>query len=123
MRQPEPFGALFGELQLALSRSRLDPYLSQSPQPNQLDLEKSFGNYLWNLALCESLYPSLHGIEVALRNGIHDAASKKFSDEFWFKSHLVGYEKDIIEKMGDDFSRRNIQATPGKYVAECNFGF
>ena len=116
MRQPE----LFYELQRALSNSRLEPYLAQNPRRN---MEESLGIYLWNLALCESLYPSLHGIEVALRNSIHDAASEKFNDEFWFKSQLVGYERDTIERMGDSFSSRNIEATSGKYISECNFGF
>ena len=116
MRQPE----LFSELRRALSPSRLEPYLSQGAER---DMEVALATYLWNLALCESLYPSLHGIEVALRNSIHDAASEKFSNEFWFTSHLVGYEKEAIEKMGQAFSQRKIKATPGKYIAECNFGF
>lgn len=94
--------------------------MSQSTQRN---MELGLATYLWNLALGESLYPSLHGIEVTLRNSIHDAASEKFGTEFWFTSHLVGYEKEAIEKMGQAFSRRNIKATPGKYIAECNFGF
>ena len=116
MRQPE----LFSELQRALSHSRLEPYLSQSPQR---EMAESFGIYLWNLALCESLYPALHGIEIALRNSIHDAASRKFGSKFWFASHLVGYEKATIERLRQDFSRRNMDVIPGNYISECNFGF
>ncbi|MDE2778985.1 MAG: hypothetical protein OXI91_04820 [Chloroflexota bacterium] len=116
MRQTE----LFSDLQRALSGNRLEPYLSQS---TQRDTDVALATYLWNLALCESLYPSLHGIEVSLRNSIHDTASRKFGNEFWFTSHLVGREKENIEKIGQGFSRRNIEATPGKYVSECNFGF
>ena len=116
MRQPQ----VFSELQRALSTGRLEPYLSQS---TQRDMDVALATYLWNLDLSESLYPSLHGIEVALRNSIHEAASEKFNSEFWFASHLVGYEKETIDKIGQEFSRRNIRATPGKYIAECNFGF
>lgn len=116
MRQSQPFG----ELQRALSSNRLEPYLSQSTQP---DMDAALATYLWNLALCESLYPSLHGIEVSLRNSIHDTASSKFGSEFWFTSHLVGREKETIEQIGNDFSSRKIEANPGKYIAECNFGF
>lgn len=94
--------------------------MSQSTQP---DMAAALATYLWNLALCESLYPSLHGIEVSLRNSIHDTASSKFGGEFWFTSHLVGREKETIEKIGNDFSSRKIEANPGKYIAECNFGF
>ena len=116
MRQTEPFG----DLQRALSSSRLEPYLSLN---TRRDTDVALATYLWNLALCESLYPSLHGIEVSLRNSIHDTASSKFGNEFWFTSHLVGREKENIEKIGKDFFRRNIEATPGKYISECNFGF
>ncbi len=110
----------FSYLQRALSAGRLEPYLSQSTQP---DMAVALATYLWNLALCESLYPSLHGIEVSLRNSIHDTASSKFGNEFWFTSRLAGHEKETIEKIGLDFSRRNIEARPGNYVSECNFGF
>ena len=92
-------------------------------QGTQRDMDVALSTYLWNLALCESLYPSLHGIEVSLRNSIHDTASSKFGNELWFTSLLVGREKETIEKIGNDFSRRNIEATPGKYISECNFGF
>lgn len=27
-------------------------------------------NYFWNFALCESLYPTLHAVELALRNEV-----------------------------------------------------
>ena len=47
----------------------------------------------------------------------------KFGNEFWFTSLLVGREKQAIEKISEDFSRRSIEPTPGKYVSECNFGF
>ena len=116
VRQTEPFG----ELERSLSSNRLEPYLNQSAQP---DMDMALATYLWNLALCESLYPSMHGIEVSLRNSIHDTASSHFGNEFWFTRHLVGREKETIDKIGYDFSRRNIEATPGRYVSECNFGF
>ena len=116
MRQTEPFA----DLLRALSSNRLEPYLRHSAQRN---MDMALATYLWNSALCESLYPSLHGIEVSLRNSIHEAASSKFGNEFWFKGYLIGREKATIEKIDEDFSRRRIEATPGKYISECNFGF
>ena len=83
----------FSELQRAVSDGRLEPYLRHSPNG---DVAQAFATYLWNLALCESLYPALQGIEVTLRNSIHSAASSEFGDEFWFKSQLIGYERKQI---------------------------
>ncbi len=110
----------FREFRRAVSHSRLEPYINHSPNG---DAAQAFGTYLWNLTLCESLYPALQGIEVALRNNLHDAACEEFGDEFWFKSQLIGYEKKQIEEIGEKFAKLKVQATPGRYIAECNFGF
>ena len=77
-------------LQEGISRGRLEPYLN-----GKRSLQESFGLYLWNVALCESLYPCLNSIEIALRNAIHDAASSNFGDEYWFLTRLFGKEKAI----------------------------
>ena len=73
--------------------------------------------------MCESLYPALQGIEVALRNSVNDAASAEFGDEFWFKSQLTGYEKKRIDEIDEKITESKVKATPGRYIAECNFGF
>ena len=110
----------FSEFQRATSRSRLEPYLNHSPNRDEA---QAFGTYLWNLALCESLYPALQGVEIALRNAIHDTASAEFEDEFWFKSQLTGYEKKQIEEIEKGFAKLKTPVTPGRFIAECNFGF
>ena len=110
----------FSELQRAVSEGWLEPYLRHSPNG---DAAQAFATYLWNLALCESLYPALQGIEVTLRNSIHGAASAEFGDEFWFKTQLIGYEKKQIEDIDKRFSNQKTLATAGRYIAECNFGF
>lgn len=73
--------------------------------------------------MCESLYPALQGVEVALRNAIHDAASAEFEDEFWFKSQLTGYERKRIEEIEKRFAKLKTRVTSGRIIAECNFGF
>ena len=110
----------FQEFRRAVSGSRLAPYLNQVADGDEA---QAFGAYLWNLALCESLYPSLHGIEVALRNSIHGAASQKFGTEFWFHYQLTGHEKEQIEKLDQDFKALGVSVEPGRYIAECTFGF
>ena len=86
----------FQEFQQAVSAKRLKPYLDNTPK---VDEAQAFAAYLWNLALCESLYSSLNSLEVALRNSIHSSASKEFGDEFWFKSRLIDHEKEKIDKL------------------------
>ena len=46
----------FSEFQRAISTERLKPYLNYSPNGDQA---QAFALYLWNISLCESLYPSL----------------------------------------------------------------
>ena len=110
----------FREFRRAVSDSRLGSYLNHSSIGDEV---QAFGVYLWNLALCESLYPALQGIEVALRNSVNDAASAEFGDEFWFKSQLTGYEKKRIDEIDEKITESKVKATPGRYIAECNFGF
>ena len=110
----------FQEFRRALSETRLQPYLDSTPNGDEA---QACGLYLRNLSLCESLYPVLHGTEVALRNSIHDAASAEFGDEFWFKSQLTGYEKKRIDEIDEKITELKVQATPGRYIAECSFGF
>lgn len=57
----------------ALSNRRLDAYGMGRPDDEKL------ANYFWNLALCEALYPSLHGHEIVLRNALFDAGATVFT--------------------------------------------
>ena len=41
-------------------------------------------NYLWNVALAESLFCSLNAVEVALRNGLHNALTQHFGTAVWY---------------------------------------
>ena len=54
-------------------------------------------NYYWNICLCESLYPTLSAVEVALRNTIHAAISTQFKDHWFDNQELV--LKDEHEKV------------------------
>ncbi len=60
-------GENLGELERILSPERLAPYRSAT----EGDLERAIRLYEQNVALSESLYGILQGLEVALRNSIH----------------------------------------------------
>ena len=87
------------QLSRILSPERLDAY-RQRLSPSISD-EALLRAYLWNMALAESLYPSLQTLEVALRNAIHDAVQRAVSS-------LTHQQKP---------------QDAGRIVAELSFGF
>jgi len=87
----------FSILTTAISRNRFTPYINNNPN-NQ---SEAYGTYLWNIALCESLYPALNCLEISLRNSIHDAAVQDFGVDDWFKRHLHPNELEPLNKLAN----------------------
>ncbi len=81
--------------------------------------------YLWNIALCEALYPSLNTVEVALRNQIHYVLTGKFGNEEWYDLDGFLHENEIdkVKESRDKLRKRNKLLKPGRIIAEMNFGF
>ena len=52
--------------------------------------------HVWNIALCESLYPALHAFELSLRNRIHQVALRHFGSEDWFEGRLKTQEEEML---------------------------
>ena len=107
------------DLHLPLSQVRLETYRPQDGS----DLEM-VTNYFWNIDLAEAMMPSLHAVELALRNSIHTAFSTHYGTEMWF------YERDLLEPgqlgqfaqaLGKVAKRPHPRA--GRLVAELTFGF
>jgi len=120
-------------LQRAFSRERLMSY-----RPAGGDDVETAANYLWNIALCEALYPTLQVIEVALRNSMHNAASALLGTPYWFDPPFMNGPKRTIQRDQVAAARENWSknerrkhprgsvlppATPGQLVAELMFGF
>ncbi|CCF83444.1 Abi family protein [Nitrolancea hollandica] len=106
-------------LYLPVSSERLEAY-----RPiDGCDLEMVI-NYYWNLCLCESLYPTLSAVEVALRNTIHTAISTQFGDH-WFDNQKIVLkdEHKNASKARDKLQKHRRPETPGRIVAELSFGF
>ncbi len=70
----------------SLSIDRLKSYEILCPNKENMDI---IGAYHWNLLISQTLYPFIHSIEIALRNSIHQAASQKFENEFWFENVVI----------------------------------
>jgi hypothetical protein len=91
--------------------------------PNKLEGE-ILGAYHWNLLICQTLYPFIHSVEIALRNSIHQAATQKFNTEFWFNEVVIdGKSKSILNDTKEDLVKRHNQLTASDIVASLTFGF
>jgi len=111
----------YTSIQTSLSTERLSAYGADRPGP-----EVVLARYLWNMALCESLYSPLQLCEVALRNSIHHYLTRLFGREDWFDDpsfQLVPWAMDEVQKAKDKISRTGKTVTAGRVVAELQFGF
>jgi hypothetical protein len=113
-----------------LSRERLEGGYGGSdlPRPDVLT------RYLWNMALCEALYPSLHAIEAALRNTLFSAGEGVYPLTATPRHDQIACWLDIPGiLMGDETKRvavvksrlRDVDTPldPSRVVAELTPGF
>jgi len=110
-------------LRKGVSTPRLDAYSARGVAPEFVDI---YSHYLWNIALCESLYPALQTLEIVLRNNIHDALSHQFGTPRWYEPSatiLQGPELRRVDDAKQDLMREGKPVTPGRVVAELSFGF
>jgi hypothetical protein len=97
------------------------------------DDEEVLARYLWNIALCEALYPSLHFLEVGLRNVIFEAAAATYpvgtgaggAAGSWLEHPgiLHADEARVVRAARQRLSRRGKPCEAGGLVAELSFGF
>jgi hypothetical protein len=108
------------ELYVPLSQVRLESYRHEAD--SDLDM---LTNYFWNIDLAESLVPSLHAVELAVRNSIHATLTAHFDDELWFyKPGVLGWGQiGQLANALENLSRKRAEPTPGRIVAALTFGF
>lgn len=112
--------ATFFELLVkAISETRLAPYRQDSDNSNLT----CHARYLWNTLLSESLYPSLQGLEVSLRNSVHDAITKTLGSEYWFSKILAPQEQRVLEEVKGRLRHQRKSSDVGQLVASSSFGF
>ena len=102
----------------AVSVSRLSPYLNQGATT-----QDSLAYYLWNSALSESLYPVLQGLEVTLRNSLHDSIAHSHDTEDWFELILVGQENRVFSAVSGRLNSSGKVPVPDDIVAALPLGF
>ncbi len=112
----------FEKFEHAIAAERLDAY-RHGDNANPLT---ATARYLWNIALCESLYSPLQMIEVALRNAIHQTLSERANQENWYEHTsclMLTQQIDQLNHAMSKLKNDGKQETPGRVVAELNFGF
>jgi len=110
----------FNEVETALAVERLDAFRLDGASPLI-----ALARYLWNMALCESLYSPLQMAEVVLRNRIHACLTEQFSAEDWYTTAglLLPWQEALVDEAMKKFSADGKSAPPGQIVAELHFGF
>ncbi len=106
----------------ALSRPRFEAYRGSAAST---DLE-CLTRYVWNVALCEALYPTIQHLEVALRNAIHGACTREFGSELWFDIPSIIDDPMTLRIIADAKGKLTRTSKPiegGRVVAELHFGF
>ena len=113
----------FEKIQPALAVERLDAYRQDQAEPLV-----ALARYLWNMALCESLYPPLQMVEIALRNALQRSLESHFRSPYWYdvpscwQLLTITQQSQIVEAK-QNLARQNKLLGPGRIVAELTFGF
>lgn len=103
--------------------------MAYSPQKDR-DSVDAVARYFWNMALASALLPSIHILEVCVRNALFDVGVKQTrgrtlifrSVRCWLDAGLLEQrERDEVEKV----TRRLTpgRQTPGHLIGELSFGF
>ena len=105
------------QLEVFLSKERLSSYAKATP-------EETIKNYERNTILSEALYGLLQGVEIAVRNSIHNALTTGLSHSDWYS--YIPWQKpelDALDQAKDKLVRRGKVLAAGAIVAELPFGF
>jgi abortive infection bacteriophage resistance protein len=107
------------KLVVSVSEDRLSTYLKLLPVK---DLGEALKLYVYNTQLSESFYFPLQGLEVSLRNAIHNELSAHYGADWLYSGSMILHypqEAKIMEALKKLYPVRN----PSKVVAELNLGF
>ena len=116
---PFSYSAQFlASIERTVSKERLGRYLKATNQ----DWVKAVELYEYNVALSEMLFGYLHGLEVAVRNAMHQALTNGYNTPHWYDHAPIGsYLHDKFVKKAKQEAGPGAPA--GKVVAELSFGF
>jgi len=85
--------------------------------------------YLWNCALCEGFFFSLHMAEIVSRNALHNGLMKRCGDDLWYKHTtflgLLGerFKNELTEALDREREQHGKRLTSHHLVSALTFGF
>ena len=105
---------------MMLAPERLDAYRQDGAPP-----VTTLARYLWNMALCESLYSPLQMAEIALRNSLHQFLTVRYQNPAWYDviTGLPTWQHNQLAEARQKLADAGKPITPGRMVAELHFGF
>lgn len=106
-----------------LSSERIGAYRDRINDDTDINL---FAHYAWNMALSESLYPTLQILEVALRNTIHRAICENLGQTNWYDNgNIINSDRDrgAINKAQKNLIMTKKPIEPNQLITELTFGF
>jgi hypothetical protein len=110
----------FKQVEAVLAVERLEAYRQDGA--GTLD---TLARYLWNMALCESLYSPLQMAEIALRNTVHVSLADRFTADDWYLTSgvLLPWQGKMVDEATKKLVNNGVPAAAGRMVAELHFGF
>lgn len=88
------------------------------------DPELALANHAHNLLLCEALYPTLHMLEVVVRNRVHDVLTARFGRPDWYSmAWLSDADYKMVTEAENKLTQHNKALTPDNVIAALSFGF
>jgi hypothetical protein len=106
-------------IEKSLSPERLAKYISAA----QGNKKRAIQLYERNTALSEALYGVIQGLEIALRNALHNTLRKELGLDDWYDyAGLEEKEIESVQKAKDSLTNWGKTATPGRVIAELTLG-
>lgn len=87
---------------------------------------EALARYLWNTALCESLYPVFQILEVGFRNAVHTEIGNETGVPHWLSHtpHFVqARELSVIDQARLGLQKERKPVDEARLVAKLSFGF
>jgi hypothetical protein len=114
----------FRSVEIAIQAERILRYLTAA----NMDSAAAFRLYLWNCALCEAFFVSLHFAEIVCRNAIHRRLIERCGDSWFENSTLLTilderFKYELMDATDDEKKQHGDKLTPHHIVSALNFSF
>lgn len=118
--------SLLRSMYTSFSKVRVESYRELGQSDSELIV-----TYLWNVALAESLHPSLQAVELCLRNSLNNAIGRRHDQRRISSDHWLEYQPYFQKKQLDDlegirreYGLRHVpNPTADQIVSGTNMGF